>query len=108
MSLYNRENLNIVDFWHIELKKGGCFQADTLQQAIARMVQYYVQNDREPESIVEISGYCDGEVIQQISAEEIAGIQESIEGVTKGWSQITHSEFANQNEIQREYLSNLI
>ena len=96
-----------MDFWSIELRH-GCFQGDTLEQTINKMIQYYIEADKCPTQIQEIHGYSDNEILHQVSQSEINLIQEKIESAIKNINREIKFELLYQEQIKSDYFLNLI
>ena len=96
-----------MDFWSIELKH-GCFQGDTLEQTINKMIQYYIEADEYPTQIQEIHGYSDNEILHQVSQSEINLIQEQIESAIRNINNEIKFDLSHQEQIRSEHFFNLI
>jgi len=93
--------------WTIETKH-GCFEGGSLEETIKSMIEHYAENNEDPEIITDIYAHDSGEILQQVSQEEINRIQIKIERQVTKWKEEADSEAEGFREIRSEYRANLI
>lgn len=93
--------------WNVETKH-NCFQGSILEGIIKSMIQFYAEDNQDPEEILSIEAYQDGEIIQQLSETEINSIYGRIEREVRNWKRESEFEYQGRQQIRSEYRANLI
>ncbi len=92
--------------WIANMKRGGVFEAGSLEVLKKQIISHYAENDEDAEQIISICAYDDlGELVQAASENQVSKIQEEIEEKVNEWREEAQSNYQDRKQIEREVRS---
>lgn len=88
--------------WVFEMKNGGVFEAATRHDMIEKMVSHYVKNNLEAGQIKAVYRIRNNESVDELNADSICDIQETIDGLVKQGRKLLNEELEGQKQIESE------